>query len=116
MRNSALDPSSIDVEILVFLSRQEKGRATNIARGTGLNPKSVWQALQRLVDAGLVVRDEFDVYTITDAGKEMVNQIILDKRKRVKLYTASLARHVDELTEEEIELLDLIEKKIIKNK
>jgi DNA-binding IclR family transcriptional regulator len=111
-KRQGLDPGSIDAEILVFLSRRERARAVDVARGTGLNPKSVWQALQRLVRLGYVNKDEFDIYSITEVGLQEVQDLKADRLRRVKFFTARLARHVDELSEEEVRILETLETKV----
>ncbi|BBG23115.1 hypothetical protein IC006_0399 [Sulfuracidifex tepidarius] len=115
MTNYNLDPKSTELEVLEYLSVKGRDRAANISRATGLNNKTVWQSLQRLTETGMVVKDEFDVYSITESGKEAVAQLKSDKKMKMRYLAAKIARHVDEIDEDEIDTLEKLEKEIRKD-
>jgi len=65
----------IEVAILEVLEEGSE-RAAGVAKKTGLNSKSVWQALQRLKARGLVACDEkFGIYSITEEGRRRLEDI-----------------------------------------
>jgi len=94
-----------EVEVLRYLSQKGRGRAVDIAKATGLSEKTVWHILQKLLGEGLVRRDEFKVYSLTEAGlrvlKEMENSTAI--RRRVLLMR--LARLVDKMDDSHEEKL-----------
>ncbi|QKR00222.1 winged helix-turn-helix transcriptional regulator [Metallosphaera tengchongensis] len=114
MKSYDLDPKSTDVEILEYLERRGRDRASNISKATNLNPKTVWQSLQRLTEASLVTKDEFDIYYVTDEGKKIVDKVRSDRKMKMKYLAAKIARHVEELDESEIDTLEKLEKEISK--
>ncbi|WP_149564653.1 winged helix-turn-helix transcriptional regulator [Sulfuracidifex tepidarius] len=114
MVNYDLDPKSTELEVLEYLDGKGRDRAANISKATGLNNKTVWQALQRLTESGMVTKDEFDVYSITDSGKKAVEQVKSDKKMRMRYLAAKIARHVEEIDEDEIDTLEKLEREIKK--
>ena len=93
--------SPIELEILDYLSR-EKGRAIDIAKSTGLNEKTVWQALQRLSERGLVKKDKFNVYSITPNGLSQLKKAKQDSSIMRRVLIKRLERKIDELDDEDL--------------
>jgi predicted transcriptional regulator len=84
----------IEVMALEHLSK-ERARVVDIARAEDLNEKSVWQTLKRLESRGLVSKDKFDVYDITNQGRNQLEEAQADVKTRQLTIIARLQRSVE---------------------
>ncbi|PUA31700.1 MAG: hypothetical protein B7O98_08740 [Zestosphaera tikiterensis] len=104
-----------EVEVLHYLSQKGRGRAADIAKATGLNEKTVWHTLQKLLREGLVRKDEFNVYSLTEAGLRVLKEIESSTAIRRRVLLMRLARLVDKMDENHEEklkgLIEDLEKK-----
>jgi len=108
-------PTPVDIEILRYLLENGRGRAIDIARAIGLNEKTVWHALQRLLKEGLVSKDKFNIYSITELGSRVVHDVkdgTLIRRKLLTLRLSHLIGVMDERHEKILmELINELEQK-----
>lgn len=91
----------IDTMVLEYL-RKKRGRIADIARANNLNPKSVWNAIQRLSAQGLIKKDEFDVYEITDIGEQSLKQVQSDSESRKRVLLTQLSRKIQDVSEKDL--------------
>jgi len=70
-----------------------------------LDIRVTWQAMQRLYDKGLIEKDEFDVYNITEKGTAKLKELERDKLARVNLGLVRLSRRAEDFSEEDIDEL-----------
>jgi len=100
----------MEYEILTTL-KNGRGRAGDIAKRARLDIRVTWQAMQRLLSKGLIEKDEFDVYNITEKGKAKLEELERDKVAQVNVGLAKLSRLVENRDEEDIKkVLDFVEK------
>jgi len=102
IRSGTLTP--LEHEILTALQKG-RGRAGDVAKRAHLDIRVTWQAMQRLYDKGLIEKDEFDVYNITEKGTAKLKELERDKLARVNLGLVRLSRRAEDFSEEDIDEL-----------
>jgi predicted transcriptional regulator len=108
IRSRTLTP--MEYEILIAL-KNGRGRAGDIAKRARLDIRVTWQAMQRLLNKGLIEKDEFDVYNITEKGKAKLEELERDKVAQANVGLAKLSRLVENRDEKDInKLLSFVEK------
>jgi len=113
MKEKIEEINPVDYAILEYLTQEKKGRLVDIARGTGINDKTVWQALQRLLVRKWVEKDKFNIYTITKEGIRVRENIDMDRSAiKTEILLQRIRRKKDILQPEEIQVLENIAKAI----
>jgi len=104
-------PTLTEVAILYYFTKKERGRAADIAKAIGLNEKTVWHALQNLLREGLVEKDEFNIYSITEAGRRVLQEIEENEKIKRRILLTRLIRLVDRMNKSHEKVLE----ELIKN-
>ncbi|BDB98954.1 MarR family transcriptional regulator [Saccharolobus caldissimus] len=62
-------------DILFFINSKGPSSVSEIAEGTNNSKKAVIDAIRKLIDKELVVKVKYDVYDLSEKGKELLNKL-----------------------------------------
>jgi predicted transcriptional regulator len=74
----------IQWQIVIFLSSKGPSSTAEIARGIGVNKKSVIDSVRKLVNKGIVEKVKYDIYNLSSEGKDLIlklKEIQLEDKK-----------------------------------